>query len=1067
MNKIKGSDYILINKINSVLIKEEENKFLSNFPENANRRNDYDSLMKYGFFHFTLQDNIPSISQNGIEARIGENSQGNENKKRAYFSIGGEGVLGIVNRAIFLQMIKLADERHVSMEDVRDESFNMICDMYKNSTYFRLDIEDGKEFDSSDFMTRRNSHTISNVTISPEKINQVSINGLTNALDIIEFFYNNIDTSNLRRANHIVNGQEYVEENYLPDFIDYIKKHVKEDEKVQVEDSDLKRIDLGEKKMEKDGYIKITIPKDVKKGFAFDFDIYIPNDVRENSNLMLNFDYYKFGPRGEAFLSQIQAPVMVPNIQNGIGENGEEINFDQFEPSALLDENGNKRIYGENINLSLVEQYKRAIDEAYRILKEREVIKQDAPEKVDVEGYSYHGVRAQRFAMLAPEKIRSVFVGGAHSSIPLPIESLDGIDLDYPIGFKGVDKILGEESTDRVLDDYKKVVQVLYATEQELKYDGSFSRDGKRVRDKSGNRLDYSSVTVSQHDISPDVLDVALAQIKLWGNDINDRANAAIDIVKQNGCALRKTKIYEGIDHHWSDVSRRLDSLTDIATALRSMDDAMENGEFNPYEVKIEGFDGGVDRIDTSYEDRRESLQRLLVGEGVTKEDFESALKDLTARMVRTPEDDEMLFYEPKKFMSDFLVDDVLRERALRDLEYVDITKVSEELGYHFTPQKNMGSILVEGLLAKKGDNSSGNFGKEAINKTFLSYGVEGVVQLFNRSALASTEHTIGSLKESKTHGRFVPKEFISRNPDEKLLMVEAFEFYRRYMEDNIYFVFDSKQTQYERKITPEQLEEVNNNIRKYKLKDSSGNEIGIFDAIQDLDERIKLEKDKDKKIELVDARNRLTIELRKKSKVDIDNLRGKVVDDEGAIVDRIDYNEERLVWADQMAEPHNVHTRIVEDEKVLRGVIKRPTQVISIDGKTPANGVQAMQEICKKIVPGMKLSRKGDQFVLDLFFDYVKKVEEYKKLGLVQGNEVDLSDMSRYPGLVELEKKAEERMKAFDERKQEAKKSGNKKGLQDVAGSTIDMTLLQSKQNEIAPILGDTVQDRVYPEGQ
>ena len=137
-----------------------------------------------------------------------------------------------------------------------------------------------------------------------------------------------------------------------------------------------------------------------------------------------------------------------------------ELNFDEFDKNALIGNDGKPRGYS-GVNVPFIEQYKRMISKAYEELKKRNILRQDTEEKIDLEGYSHQGVRAQRFAMLAPEKIRSVFIGGAYSSNPIPLEELDGEDLDYPIGFKGVDKIIGEDGTDRVLSDYKNVVDFL------------------------------------------------------------------------------------------------------------------------------------------------------------------------------------------------------------------------------------------------------------------------------------------------------------------------------------------------------------------------------------------------------------------------------------------------------------------------------------------------------------------------------------------------------------------------------------------------------------------------------
>ena len=299
--------------------------------------------------------------------------------------------------------------------------------------------------------------------------------------------------------------------------------------------------------IKEEGFRIVRIKRNPEKGFDFDFEIIIPTVIREDANLLMSF-YNGFSEREKYLLELLKAPIMIPYTnKNQEDDKGNRFNFDQFDLDALVDENGNERVFRNGTNLSIIRQYRNAISEAYRVLKEEKVIKEDKEEKVDVEGYSYHGTRAQRFGMLLPEKIRSVFVGGAYSSIPIPLETLNGKSLNYPTGFKGLEKALGEETTDRVLKDYKDILQIIYVTENELKYDGSFTIDGKRMRDSSsGERLDYSGITVSQHDISPDVLNVVMNQIDLFGTDINDRANGVLDIIRNQGCNLAKTKIYEG-----------------------------------------------------------------------------------------------------------------------------------------------------------------------------------------------------------------------------------------------------------------------------------------------------------------------------------------------------------------------------------------------------------------------------------------------------------------------------------------------------------------------------------------
>lgn len=242
---------------NSQLIKEREKEFLRTFPKNANLGDDFDSLIKYGFFHFTKRENLESIEKSGLEPRIGKNSEGFETKKRSYFSIGAVGVLGIANRAIFLKSVELAKARNMSMEDVKQEAFDEIYNIYKNSVFLKLDIEDGVEYDSEDFMTRRNSHTIEDSSVPPSKISVASIMGDISPLKLLEMFYENSDANSIRRSNIEDSGLEFVEENYLHEFIDFIRTKTREEERngslaETTIDTPLSMIDIGEKKLERD-----------------------------------------------------------------------------------------------------------------------------------------------------------------------------------------------------------------------------------------------------------------------------------------------------------------------------------------------------------------------------------------------------------------------------------------------------------------------------------------------------------------------------------------------------------------------------------------------------------------------------------------------------------------------------------------------------------------------------------------------------------------------------------------------------------------------------------------------
>lgn len=330
----------------------------------------------------------------------------------------------------------------------------------------------------------------------------------------------------------------------------------------------------------KEGKKYIHFYKNPSLGFDFEFDIYLPENIRENANLLLSF-YDKINSnRLGAMLKTIEAPIMITSIENETDEKGNEIRYKQFAREALIHEDGSKVSYG-TLNTTIIEQYKAAIAVAYKTLKQMQIIESEKEEKIDVEGYSTQGVKAQRLAFLIPESIRSSIVGGAISSIPLPVKELNDTELPYPAGTGELEEILGVENLENWKKEYERLIQIEYATEQELKYDGNFTIDGKRIErneDRTKVESAYSDISVSQHDISPETAETVSKQILLWGADINERIRHEKEIVNSNGGNLKKIKIFKGIGHHISerreDILRELTS--DFVNAIISMDEGQE-----------------------------------------------------------------------------------------------------------------------------------------------------------------------------------------------------------------------------------------------------------------------------------------------------------------------------------------------------------------------------------------------------------------------------------------------------------------------------------------------------------
>ena len=264
----------------------------------------------------------------------------------------------------------------------------------------------------------------------------------------------------------------------------------------------------------------------------------------------------------------------------------------------------------------IFEKYIEVIKDAYSRLWKANILDKTDDFSVDIEGYSAQGVKAQRLAMLIPEYVRSVFVGGAISSIPMVSENGD---LPYPIGFSNISEIVGEEKAKTIVSNYKKVFQNLFVSENELEFDGRFTING---------------IPVSQHDKSPDVVEIVDKQVELFGEDINDRVNSVINLNRENGANIQNYKIYKNTNHH----SPNKDIVRDMVRVIEGLDE----GE----KIILEA---GADRINTEFQEKRkakflekrkvdiEILVRNIQRDSLNQSDINRAENNLKNRKRKNP----------------------------------------------------------------------------------------------------------------------------------------------------------------------------------------------------------------------------------------------------------------------------------------------------------------------------------------------------------------------------------------------------------------------------------------------
>ena len=328
-----------------------------------------------------------------------------------------------------------------------------------------------------------------------------------------------------------------------------------------------------------------------------DYVLYIPDKMRRNSKILLSLnpedalDELESNARISTILENATMPVMIPIIKKWLDNEGNIIEMPNI--SGLSKKEATEKVDEYKIELSeytemypytllnskintpkIFEKYIEVIKDAYSRLWKANILDKTDDFSVDIEGYSAQGVKAQRLAMLIPEYVRSVFVGGAISSIPIVSENED---LPYPIGFSNISEIVGEEKAKTIVSNYKKVFQNLFVSENELEFDGRFTING---------------IPVSQHDKSPDVVEIVDKQVELFGEDINDRVNSVINLNRENGANIQNYKIYKNTNHH----SPNKDIVRDMVRVIEGLDE----GE----KIILEG---GADRINTEFQEKRKA----------------------------------------------------------------------------------------------------------------------------------------------------------------------------------------------------------------------------------------------------------------------------------------------------------------------------------------------------------------------------------------------------------------------------------------------------------------------------
>jgi hypothetical protein len=129
----------------------------------------------------------------------------------------------------------------------------------------------------------------------------------------------------------------------------------------------------------------------------------------------------------------------------------------------------------ERIDIQLIEMFK----DARLRLKKRNI---DIEEKFFMTGFSASGTFANRFALIHPERISAVAAGGMNGLLMLPLDSLNGTELKYPLGTVDLNGLVNKEF-DKEL--FIKTPQFYFMGELDdndaVPYDDAFNQNEREI----------------------------------------------------------------------------------------------------------------------------------------------------------------------------------------------------------------------------------------------------------------------------------------------------------------------------------------------------------------------------------------------------------------------------------------------------------------------------------------------------------------------------------------------------------------------------------------------------------
>lgn len=287
------------------------------------------------------------------------------------------------------------------------------------------------------------------------------------------------------------------------------------------------------------------------------FVLVTPAHIQDGQTLIVNTNNNETTNQNELFLQAMgeakelnnylkgSAPILIPILPSlgQISPYYQQLSADCFKN-------------GERPDLDIVQ----CINLAKKIMKKEHGV--NLNDKIFLNGYSAPGVAAQRFALLHPELIDTLCVGGASGSIPIPSSQLD-----YPLGTKNFRQLFGQDFNEEA---YRKITFNYYVGELETLTE-SHDRNGKiyPMHDMSYMERSVPSLQGEQYR-------------QIYGQGMFARADTIVKILQKDGYKISH-QVLPNIAHNEreaNDIMKRFPSIK-VAHGILSCNDGIIRKSYN------------------------------------------------------------------------------------------------------------------------------------------------------------------------------------------------------------------------------------------------------------------------------------------------------------------------------------------------------------------------------------------------------------------------------------------------------------------------------------------------------